>query len=51
MCGLPDPFIKEDGSPMKNASEWEGQRKFIKRVLTEYLYGTMPGTGWRSMCP
>lgn len=42
MCGLPDPFIKEDGSPMKNASEWEGQRKFIKRVLTEYLYGTMP---------
>ena len=42
MRGLPDPFLREDGSLVKNASEWEAHREYIKSVLTEYLYGTMP---------
>ena len=26
MRGLPDPFLREDGSLVKNASEWEAHR-------------------------
>jgi hypothetical protein len=41
-AGLPDPFLKQDGSRVKSKEEWLKQREFIKAMLTHYQYGTMP---------
>ncbi|MCX6327856.1 MAG: hypothetical protein NT144_14615 [Bacteroidia bacterium] len=42
--GLPDPFLKPDGSRIKSHEEWPEQRKYIIAMLEHYQYGTMPLT-------
>lgn len=41
-AGLPDPFLKPDGSRVKSLEEWPEQRKYIIAMLEHYQYGTMP---------
>ena len=40
--GLPDPFLKFDGTRVKSKEEWPEQRKYIIAMLEHYQYGTMP---------
>ena len=40
--GLPDPFLKPDGTRVQSKEEWTGQQKYIKAMLAHYQYGTMP---------
>src|SRR3989304_9281701 len=40
--GLPDPFLKPDGTRIKSINEWLEQRKYIIAMLEHYQYGTMP---------
>lgn len=42
--GLPDPFLKPDGSRVTSHTEWEKQRKYIIAMLEHYQYGEMPPT-------
>lgn len=43
VCGkLPDPFLKPDGTRVKNESEWQQQRKHLCKSAVELQYGTMP---------
>ena len=39
---MPDPFIMEDGSRVENLKDWNKQRKYIRAMLENYLYGTVP---------
>lgn len=39
---LPNPFLKEDGSLITTAEEWQEQREYYKKLLQEVLYGTIP---------
>ncbi len=39
---LPDPFLKSDGTRVRTPEEWPEQRKYLKAMLTHYLYGTVP---------
>jgi len=40
--GLPDPFLRQNGSRVKTASDWEKRRQEIKAMLLHYQYGHMP---------
>ena len=40
--GMPDPFLKPDGTRVSAVEEWPEQREYLKRLLAHYLYGTMP---------
>lgn len=40
--GLPDPFLKPDGTRVTSESEWNIQRKYLKAMLAHYQYGHMP---------
>ena len=40
--GLPDPFIKADGSRIQSKDEWDDQRAYITAMLEYYQYGTRP---------
>ncbi len=40
--GLPDPFVKPDGSRISSTHEWPAQRAYLKAMLAYYLYGSMP---------
>jgi hypothetical protein len=40
--GMPDPFVKPDGSRVTSAEEWHAQREYLKAMLTQYMYGSMP---------
>ena len=40
--GMPDPFVKPDGSRVESAEEWPAQRGCLKAMLTHYLYGSTP---------
>jgi len=40
--GMPDPFLKADGSRVKSREEWPAQRTYLKAMLAHYQYGTMP---------
>lgn len=40
--GLPDPFLKHDGSRIKCRNEWSVQRNFLKEMVEYYQYGVMP---------
>ncbi|MBN2269421.1 MAG: ankyrin repeat domain-containing protein [Sedimentisphaerales bacterium] len=42
--GLPDPFVRADGSKAKTVAEWEEQRAYLKAMLAHYQYGHMPPT-------
>ena len=42
--GLPDPFVKVDGSRVKTDKDWKQQIEYIKSMLTYYQYGSMPPT-------
>ena len=39
---LPDPFMKLDGTRIKNKSEWACRREEILRQLAKYIYGEKP---------
>lgn len=39
---LPDPFVMNDGSPVKTAADWELRRQEMYRSAVELQYGTMP---------
>ena len=41
-AGLPDPFLKPDGTRVKTKNEWPKQREYIKAMLEHYQYGEMP---------
>lgn len=38
----PNLFIKEDGTQINTIEEWEIQRKKIKALVSEHIYGEMP---------
>ncbi len=40
--GMPDPFVKADGSRVSSTKEWPAQRAYLKAMLAHYLYGSMP---------
>ena len=40
--GMPDPFVKPDGTRVKSREEWPVQRQYLKAMLTHYLYGSAP---------
>ena len=40
--GMPDPFLKPDGTRVSSVQEWPAQREYLKSMLANYLYGTMP---------
>lgn len=40
--GMPDPFVKPDGSRVTSTKQWPAQRVYLKAMLTHYLYGSMP---------
>ena len=40
--GMPDPFLKADGSRIISTEEWPAQRTYLKAMLAYYMYGTMP---------
>jgi hypothetical protein len=39
---LPDPFLKPDGDRVAAPSEWEEQRRYLKAMLSHYMYGELP---------
>ncbi|NLD94722.1 MAG: PE PGRS family protein [Fibrobacter sp.] len=39
---LPDPFLKLDGSRIKNKSEWACRREEIRQQLIKYVFGEKP---------
>ncbi len=39
---LPNPFLKEDHTLISTVEEWEVQRKWIKDMLAEWMYGVAP---------
>ena len=40
--GMPDPFVKPDGSRVRSREEWPEQREYLKAMLAHYMYGSMP---------
>lgn len=40
--GLPDPFLKPDGTRIQSKQEWPRQRDYIIAMLEHYQYGSMP---------
>ncbi len=39
---LPNPFVFNDGSPVKTVEDWEKRREEIKAMVLYYEYGHMP---------
>ena len=39
---LPNPFIMNDGTPVKTATDWEIRRQELYKTAVELQYGTMP---------
>ena len=39
---LPDPFVMNDGTPVKTAADWEQRRQEMYKTAVELQYGTMP---------
>lgn len=42
LAGLPDPFVRADGSRVQTPAEWLEHRDYVKAMLQHYLYGTIP---------
>lgn len=40
---LPDPFLREDGTRVKDPSEWPLQAAYIRSLAAENMYGSWPG--------
>ena len=40
--GLPDPFLRSDGSRVRSIEQWRHQREYLKAMLVYYMYGSMP---------
>ncbi len=40
--GLPDPFLKPDGTRVASPDEWPQQRRYLRAMLDHYLYGSIP---------
>ena len=40
--GMPDPFVRPDGTRLKSKEEWLAQRAYLKAMLAHYQYGVMP---------
>jgi len=40
--GLQNPFLKPDGSLVQTKEEWLEQREYLKAMLIQYQYGTIP---------
>jgi len=40
--GMPDPFLRLDGTRVKSREEWPVHREYLKAMLAHYIYGTMP---------
>ena len=39
---LPNPFVMNDGTPVKTAADWALRRKEMYKSAVELQYGTMP---------
>ena len=39
---LPDPFLFDDGTPVKTKEDWKKRRKELYKTVIELQYGTMP---------
>ncbi len=39
---LPNPFVFDDGTPVKTAEDWKKRRQEIYKTAVELQYGTMP---------
>ena len=37
--GMPDPFVKSDGSRIASTKEWPAQRAYLKAMLAHYQIG------------
>lgn len=42
MWELPNPFLRADGTTVKEKSEWQQQRIYLKNILEENMYGKIP---------
>lgn len=40
---LPDPFARLDGEKVSSRDEWQGHRRYLKKMLAYYQYGRIPG--------
>ena len=40
--GMPDPFVKADGTRVTSKDEWPAQREYLKAMMAHYQYGVMP---------
>ena len=40
--GLQNPFLKPDGTLVQSKEEWPAQREYLKAMLIQYQYGTIP---------
>ncbi|MFT5127490.1 MAG: hypothetical protein ACI8W8_001093 [Rhodothermales bacterium] len=40
--GMPDPFVKPDGTRLTTKAEWPAQRHYLKAMLAYYQYGERP---------
>ncbi len=41
-AGLPDPFLRPDGTRVALPDEWPSQREHLKAMLLHYMYGQVP---------
>ena len=39
---LPNPLLKENGTPVQNAQEWETQKAYLRQLAQEHMYGPWP---------
>jgi dienelactone hydrolase len=39
---LPNPFVMQDGTPVKNAADWDKRRAELKELIQTYEYGHLP---------
>ncbi|GDX40957.1 acetylxylan esterase [Armatimonadota bacterium] len=44
ISGLPDPFLRSDGTRIQSKREWERQRKALLNLILHYEYGELPPT-------
>ena len=39
---LPNPLLRENGTPVRNAQEWETQKEYLRELAQEHMYGPWP---------
>ncbi len=40
--GMPDPFVKPDGTRLTSKAEWPAQRDYLKAMMAYYQFGERP---------